>query len=357
MKNHIYIDDYFFEKEKKILTQDTWILICHKNELAKKNDFVTIEYYGNKIFLQNFNNEVRAYQNICLHRFNIIHKERYGNRIASCLYHNWNYNSEGRVKNISCNFTFEKSSFNSLKLKEYEISYCGDFIFLKLNNRFNTSIQEYLGNLFQPLKEFSRYFGSKTIDYIKEHNANWKLLVENVLECYHCSSVHQNTFFKMGYGVLSPKEYDFFDGHSWCTFPKLSENKENKIVSQIFNKSSYTTQGYVHFYIYPNAFISSVEGKGFYFGFLSPISPNQTNLTVKYYSAKIDNELNEIENNLFEFINESSIESLDLILNEDKEIVESIQQNLNSVINSEPIFGNEEFRIENFYKFYNQKIQ
>jgi phenylpropionate dioxygenase-like ring-hydroxylating dioxygenase large terminal subunit len=54
-------------------------------------------------------------------------------------------------------------------------------------------------------------------------------MLENVLECYHCSSVHKNSFAKLGYGYVKPKKFDFFQGHSWYEFPKTSEKEDNKL--------------------------------------------------------------------------------------------------------------------------------
>jgi phenylpropionate dioxygenase-like ring-hydroxylating dioxygenase large terminal subunit len=197
----------------------------------------------------------------------------------------------------------------------------------------------------------------KTIDYKIEHKGNWKLLVENVLECYHCASVHDNSFAKMGYGFMKPDLFAFHNGHSWCEFPKKDGIKDNKKIDEILSKRTFKIEGYLHFFIYPNAFISSVEGKGFYMGFLMPNSPEKTTLRVRYFSPKLENILSDSNQNIFDFVVHSSHESLDVVLNEDKNIIELIQSNLNSVENLEPIFGNEEFRINKFYNFFEEKIK
>lgn len=355
IKNLNYIDKAVYQKEKDLFFDESWILVAHKNELLNNNDFVTFEYYGDKIFVQNFNATIKSFQNVCLHRFNTIHQESYGNRVSSCLYHNWTYGKKGNVVGLMCRNSFEKDDINELRLKEYEVGYCGDFIFIKLNNQLDKNLEQYLGNIFTPLENISKHFGTKTIDYTIEHNVNWKLLVENVLECYHCTSVHENSFAKMGFGSVSPEKFDFYNAHSWCEFPKGESAKQSKIIEKALSNRTFKPQGYLHFYSYPNAFISSVEGKGFYFGFMLPESPSKTNLRVRYFSPKFDKELSESEQNIIDFINNSSNESLDLVLNEDKKIIENIQSNLVKFKDSSPIFGDEEFRILKFYEYFNDK--
>ena len=354
-KNSDYIDEAIYIKEKNLFFKESWMLVAHKNELLNNNDYVTFEYYGNKIFIQNFNNIIKSFQNVCLHRFNTIHEEPFGNRVSSCLYHNWTYGKKGNVIGLLCRSSFEKESISELKLIEYEVGFCGDFVFVKLNDEYETTLENYLGTIFHPLQEISKHFGAKTIDYTVEHKVNWKLLVENVLECYHCTTVHENSFAKMGFGANAPKNLIFFNAHSWCEFPKDNNIKENKIIEKTLFNRAFKTQGYLHFYIYPNAFISTVEGKGFYFGFMLPESPSKTNLRVRYFSSKFDKELSDSEQNILDFINNSSNESLDFVLKEDKKIVENIQSNLMNFRDSSPIFGGEEFRILKFYEYFNAK--
>jgi phenylpropionate dioxygenase-like ring-hydroxylating dioxygenase large terminal subunit len=354
--NSHYIDDFSFENDKEVFKNESWLLVAHKTELANNNDFISFEYFGEKIFIQNFSGTIKSFQNICLHRFNTIHAEACGNRVSSCLYHNWTYNKNGKVSGLSCRNAFDKSQINELALKEYEIDYCGDFVFLKINELNKILLKDYLGSIYNYLETFSRHFGQKTTDYNIEHLANWKLMVENVLECYHCSSVHENTFAKMGYGFAKPEKYDSFQGHSWCEFPKTEGSKENKLIEKIISSRTFKTDGYLHFYIYPNAFVSTVEGKGFYFGFLFPLSPSKTNLRVRYFAPILEKELTDSEQNIFDFINSSSNESLDVVLTEDRKVLESIQSNLNSVKSFSPIFGEEEFRINKFYDYFLTKI-
>jgi phenylpropionate dioxygenase-like ring-hydroxylating dioxygenase large terminal subunit len=357
INNRFYTDKNIFDLEKNIIQEESWILVAHKSELQKNNDFLTFNYYDDNIFIQNFNGKVKAFQNICLHRFNRIHESEFGNRVASCLYHNWVYNNEGKVSGLRCRSSFDNEIIEEKKLREYEVDLCGSFIFIKLNDRNSISLKDYLGLIYEKLETFSNHFGTKTIDYNKEHNGNWKLLLENVLECYHCVSVHMNSFAKMGYGFVKPERFNFYQGHSWCEFPKRQDRNENKLVKKVLDSRSLKGEGYFHFYIYPNAFISSVEGKGFYLGLLFPKTYSETTLRVRYFSPIIDSVLSDSDKNILDFINKSSHDSLDLVLNEDKKIIENIQSNLRSVINLSPFFGDEEFRINNFYNFYLPKLK
>ncbi len=107
LSNQYYIKDKFFELESKVVKNDSWILVGHNSEFLKNNDFISFEYYGEKIFIQNYKSELKAFRNICLHRFNEIHNVEFGNRVSSCLYHCWTYNKEGKVAGMSCKNSFD----------------------------------------------------------------------------------------------------------------------------------------------------------------------------------------------------------------------------------------------------------
>lgn len=354
--NKRYINKYDFELEKQVIFKESWILVGHKSELTNHNDFLSFSYLGEKFFIQNYRGEIKAFQNICLHRFNLIHSKDFGNRASSCLYHHWSYNKDGNVGSMSCKNSFEECQISDLKLKEFEVQTCGDFVFIKLIPDNKLSLNEYLGDMFGKLCEFSEHLGSKIIDYKIEHDGNWKLLVENVLECYHCLSVHENSFAKMGYGFNKPESFSHFNAHSWCEFPKKKGVIENKKIEEVLSSRTNKSNGYIHFFVYPNAFVSSVEGKGFYIGFMIPEAPERTILRVRYFAPKLQNTLSESNQNIFDFIMETSKDSLDIVLNEDKTVINNIQSNLSLIQDSMPIFGTEEFRINNFYDYFNLKL-
>src|SRR5690606_29503708 len=94
-----------------------------------------------------------------------------------------------------------------------------------------------------------------------KHQANWKLLVENVLECYHCASVHPETFIT-GLGVgrkpISNVEMSA-QGHSSSHFPRTPIKREalrKKIISHLDDRGL-THNSFYHIHIFPNLFISS----------------------------------------------------------------------------------------------------
>ena len=102
---------------------------------------------------------------------------------------------------------------------------------------------------------------------------------------------------------MKPEKFDIFQGHSWCEFPKTQDVKENKLIKIILDTRTCKIEGYKHVYISPIVFISSVEGKSFYFGFLLPQKPSKTTRRVRYFSSIMDSNLTASKSSIVNFIN------------------------------------------------------
>ena len=84
-----------FAAEQTKLFQRTWACVGFQRDLQKHNDFISREVGGLSVVVHNFNGELKAFHNVCSHRFNRIHTAPKGNRPLQCAYHGWIYDSAG----------------------------------------------------------------------------------------------------------------------------------------------------------------------------------------------------------------------------------------------------------------------
>lgn len=157
-------------------------------ELARDRDFVCVDYQGTAVVLQNFKGELRAFANVCSHRFNRIQTEPRGNRPLMCSYHGWNFDETGFPRGMPRREGFPMDDRERLCLTRYTVETCGGLVFFK-KGAGGPSLREYLGEFYDVIAQITGYFGAEIDSGVTPHRANWKLLVENVLECYHCSVV------------------------------------------------------------------------------------------------------------------------------------------------------------------------
>ena len=349
-----YYDSEIFKKEIAELFDKSFQFAGLTSELANDRDFVCVELYGTSVVIQNFRGKIRAFQNICSHRFNKIQTADKGNRPLMCSYHGWTYNEHGQPAGIPKKSNFHLDSPGDqemLCLTEYPVEVCGIFVFFKRKEN-EASLREFLGSYYEELERIGASIGRELNFGHMVHEANWKLLVENVLECYHCASVHKDTFLdKAGIGIAKLEEVNFDVDNSSCHFPRVplkTENLRKKLLSHL-DERQLKHNSFYHIYIFPNLFIASSEGISFYIGHALPVSAVQTNLRTRHMS--LNHKIAEKKIQFNKMLEEDGLKiSIDVLM-EDKAILENIQKTL-PLVKKGGIIGDEEIRIKNFMESY-----
>ena len=223
LKPFHYTNKDYFEKEINTIFENNWQFACLKCELEEKFSYFVVEYASASYFITNTGkNGLKAFKNVCSHRANKIFVDDFGKRPIMCLYHNWTYNSVGEPINAFSKEFYEKPEAADLFLDQYNVQIVGEFIFVNLSNSAIT-IQQQLGIFYDKLIEISEALGKRISYDTNLHKSNWKLLVENVLECYHCLPIHKNSLFeRLGIGDKPYENFDFFNGNSSANILLLS---------------------------------------------------------------------------------------------------------------------------------------
>ena len=326
------------------------------SELQSDRDFVCVDFEGTAVVLQNFKGEIRAFANVCSHRFNRIQTEDRGNRPLTCSYHGWTFDQSGFPHGMPRREGFSLEDRERLCLTRYKVETCGSFVFFRKGDD-GPSLREYLGRFYELIEQISAYFGPEIESGVTLHAANWKLLVENVLECYHCGIVHQDTFVRtLGIGK-APIEDATFDGpHSSSHFPRSAINSETRRQKALayLESRAFAHDSFFHIYVFPNLFISSTQGLSFYVGHALPVSSTRTNLRFRLFEPKL--ELTRGQRAGQDLINRSGAELGRKVIDEDRTILEQIQRGIE--LSEKPgIIGQDEVRIARFMDVYERVMQ
>lgn len=346
-----YFGDDVFDLEKQKIFSNNWIFICHRDDLANHNDFVTKKVGNIPVVLQNINGSIKAFMNVCSHRFSILQTQEKGNRALFCPYHGWSFNNEGKPTGIPKKPLFKdfnEQELCDLKLKEYRLESCGNFYFVHINEPLVT-LKEYLGDFYEDLQNISNGI-SKLIDVNRlSIKANWKVLVENTLESYHVNLVHSDTFRKLGAKGL---DFKFSKDHSkWNADLNLNEDdpKLSKLHSNYANRA-YKINGYTHYLIYPNLLISTSYGVSFNISTIFPTTPGESEFISYVYMSKAER-----DNALVEGYEQSLIEFNRQVFDEDKIICEEVQKGVIAT-DKRGVLSLEEERVHAFQETYMRQI-
>lgn len=337
--------------ELNTLFDPFWQFGAVTTELASDRDYVCVDHKGTSTVLQNFKGEIRAFANVCSHRFNRIQPGERGNRPLTCGYHGWTFDSTGFPRGMPRREGFALDDRELLCLTRYEVETCGIFIFFRKRTG-GPSLRDYLGAFHPLLEQIGSYFGPEIDSGTSPHAANWKLLVENVLECYHCSVVHQDTFGKvLGIGKMAIEQEQFDGPHSSSHFPRSTTGEEGRRQKALayLDTRAFAHDSFFHIYIFPNLFISSTLGLSFYIGNALPLSETRTGLRFRLFEPKLD--LTRAQRAAQDMVNQSGKNLGRAVIEEDRAILENVQHGVE--MSEKPgVIGRDEVRIAAFLRAY-----
>jgi Rieske 2Fe-2S family protein len=198
-----YLSSDFFALEQEHIFCHEWVCVGREEEIPKAGDYLQLDLLGQSILIiRTREGHINAFYNVCRHRgcqLSILDKVkpdlseclRSGNfpGVIQCKYHAWTYDLEGKLRAAPyLNETIDKNEFSLYKVG---VDIWGGFIFVNLEpKRAKQSLTEQLGKEI----EYSKNYPLKDLKTAKRirYNiaANWKVILENYNECYHCAGVH-----------------------------------------------------------------------------------------------------------------------------------------------------------------------
>ena len=179
------------EEQERLFTRQ-WLCVEREQRLARPGDYFLLEVAGESlIILRDQSGEVRALYNVCRHRGSRLCEEHQGqfSETIQCPYHAWTYALDGRLIGAPATNDLEGFRKQDWPLRSVAVATWEGFIFINLAEAPRPFAEEHA----PLLGRFSRFnlpnlHQGRMIEY--DIRANWKLVVQNYSECYHCPLVH-----------------------------------------------------------------------------------------------------------------------------------------------------------------------
>src|SRR5690242_13146700 len=194
-----YYDPSVYTLELERIFTTMWVCVGRAEALASPGAYQVVTVGQESIIVVRGRDAIlRSFLNVCRHRGTrlVAAATRHLMGSIQCPYHAWTYGLDGRLigaPNILNDEHFDRTAFGLLQV---ELEVWEGLIWVNLADEPVASTPQ----LTKPILErfgdyavFARYgVGElklgKTIAY--EVRANWKLLIENFMECYHCGPLH-----------------------------------------------------------------------------------------------------------------------------------------------------------------------
>ena len=145
------------------------------------------------IIIRDKDQTIRGFYNVCQHRAHELLTGRGQVGVITCPYHAWSYGTDGRFRTGRGTADMPQTRTGGFDLKTVRVETLADrFVFFNLDPR-AMPLSEQAAGLDEELRREIPEFEHLRVDGVptsQELQANWKVLVDNFLECYHCHNAH-----------------------------------------------------------------------------------------------------------------------------------------------------------------------
>jgi phenylpropionate dioxygenase-like ring-hydroxylating dioxygenase large terminal subunit len=295
-----YVEPAYHDDELARVFDRSWQYAGPAELVAEPGTFLTTRAGRVPIVVaRDTDGELNAFVNVCRHRGAEVARERNGRRKSlQCHYHAWTYGLDGRLRAAP---RTEGLDLEGIELPRVSVGTWGPFMFVNPDPEAGP-LDDALGELPLIVADAAVPLGAvrprRSSSY--EIQANWKLVVDNYLECYHCPVAHPG--FSSAFDV---------DDYTLTEYPTFSVQR---------TPGREEGEG-LYAYLWPNFTLNAYPGPGnVSVNLFVPLAADRTLALFEYYLADA---VTDAETDEF-------VAFVDQVQREDTELCESAQRGLRS---------------------------
>jgi Rieske 2Fe-2S family protein len=259
-----YRSPEMYARERERIFCREWLCVGREADVPNPGDSTVLDVLGESILLvRNESGTLRGFYNVCRHRgaqlcgTSLPGRGTRGGVVGKrirCPYHSWTYSLDGDLVAVPY---IEGVDVAKYSLYPVGVESWGGFVFVHLTPVGAKSLADQLGAISTRTRRYplARLRVGHSVRY--DVAANWKIIVENYNECYHCGGVHPELCdivpaFRRNGGSDLPWErgvphregaYTFTNNGTTARppFPDLNEDERTRHFGEV---------------VYPNLFLS-----------------------------------------------------------------------------------------------------
>jgi phenylpropionate dioxygenase-like ring-hydroxylating dioxygenase large terminal subunit len=357
-------DPELFQIEQEKLAR-VWTFLGFTHHVAKDGDWFRASIATRSVFIQRFGEELRAFENRCVHRSFPLRNADSGNGPIVCGFHHWRYDTEGRAVDVpECIPLFGASAAElGARLTPVEIATCGSLIFGRFRGPGNSqTLEQFLGESFDILSAISNAKAPPRL-VTRVVDANWRLCFHANVEDYHPPVIHPGTFGKGGYP--SPERIGYFRFGWHSAFFNHPDPDAMKRMAAECRADTWCSTDYRVFQLFPDLTVSHLRAhwENWFIVLVQyrPISPSRSMMHAWFYPAPFGTRrphwydvVTRPATNLFRKVAMPYV--VKMVLGEDNVICEG-QQSIAQQLSPAPILGALEERLAWYEEAYTECMQ
>ena len=310
-----YTDQRWYEIDQSAILRRTWQWVCHAEKLRESGSYVTASIDNQPILIvRDKDGELRAFYNVCKHRaMQLLEGEGKSNKIM-CPYHAWTYDLGGQLVRAPESENMENFNTRDVCLDKVQVEeFCG-FVYVNLDLDAKP-LANVSGDLAKEINYWAPDVNQLTFAHRLSYDikSNWKNVVDNFLECYHCPVAHKDFCTLVDMDTYKVTTHGIYSSH-------MAE--AGKVANSAYSVENATVKDHAVWWLWPNTCIMRYPGRGnMIIMQVIPAGPNRTLETYDFFLET--KEPNEDEQSAIKYLN-------DVLQQEDIWLVENVQKGMNT---------------------------
>jgi len=294
LPGHYYTDPEIFAAEQRDVFGVEWVYVGRADSIAAPGDVLRADVGTEAVIVvRGRDGVVRAFLNVCRHRGATLCLEGTTNvgKAIRCPYHAWAYGLDGRLVTAPNWDAMKDVDRSAYALGPVLVEVWNGLVWVNLDPQ-AAPLQRHL----DPILEYRLGTSADRIDRYRideltvaariEYDvaANWKIIQENFLECYHCGTIHPElveqiptfaSFEELAGGGYHQGGYRFASGRDGFS---LSGQARHDVLPELTEEDRHKYFGMV---LRPNCFLSLLPDHVIVHRF-QPVAPDRTLVVVEW---------------------------------------------------------------------------
>lgn len=190
-----YYSREFMQKEWQHLWPRVWLLVGVTPDIPESGDYLTFEH-GHESFLvvRQDDGSIKAFYNVCPHRANRVALNESGSVDKfTCAFHGWKFGLDGKNEAITDECTFHPQLVKHRPgLAELRCDTIGGLIFVNMDGK-APPLRDWIGLPKGYIENYEIEKMHVVRHVVTEWKANWKTGVDGFYETYHLAHIHPQT--------------------------------------------------------------------------------------------------------------------------------------------------------------------
>lgn len=341
LRAEAYTRDNWFAVDQREILAKSWQWVGHVEKLREPGSFVTIDIAGHPIaVVRDREGQLRAFYNVCKHRAHELLSGEGNTTRIMCPYHAWVYKLDGQLVRAPETEHLEGFSTGDICLDQVQVEEFAGFIYVNLDPM-AAPLREVSGDLETEIRHWAPDIDKLTFGHRLTYDikSNWKNVVDNFLECYHCPTAHKDFCDLVDMDTYKVTTYGIYSSHM---------ADAGKGANSAYDVSNATVRTHAVWWLWPTTCLMRYPGRSSMIVLnIIPVGPDRTLETYDFFLETPDPDPMELD----------AIRYLDEVLQvEDIGLVESVQRGMNTpaftqgrIVNDPTGSGKSEHAVHHFH--------